>query len=114
MSEENGGIATTGKIRRTRRGDGRGRERGRETQVNVRTLITGTKRSTGIAEATTQTQSPLKAASYSSALDRQSLAPPHPPPVILPFFLLQNFPNLTHCSPPSTPLCRGVAATCMI
>lgn len=107
MSEENGGIATTGKIRRTRRGDGRGRERGRETQVNVRTLITGTKRSTGIAEATTQTQSPLKAASYSSALDRQSLAPPHPPPVILPFFLLQNFPNLTHCSPPLDPSLQG-------
>lgn len=111
MSEENGGIATTGKIRRTKRGDGRGgekgSERGRETQVNVKTLITGTKRSTGIAEATTQTQSPLKTALYSSALDRQS---PAPPPVIL----LQNLPILTHCSPPSTPLCRGVAATCMI
>lgn len=113
--EENGGIATTGKIRRTKRGDGRGRERGRETQVNVKTLITGTKRSTGIAEATTQTQSLLEMALYSSALDRQSLAPPHPPPpVILPFFLLQHIPTLTHCSPPSTPLCRGVAATCMI
>lgn len=118
MSEGNGGIATTGKIRRTKRGEGRGREkeneRGRETQVNVKTLITGTKRSTGIAEAMTQTQSPLKTALYSSAVDRQSLAPPRPSPVIFPFFLLQNFPILTHCSPPSTPLCRGVAATCMI
>lgn len=117
MREENGGTATTAKKRRTKKGDGRGRERGsergRETQVNVKTLITGTKRSTGIAEAKTQTQSPLKMALYSSALDRQSLTPPHPPPVIPPFFL-QNFPTLTHCSPPSTPLCRGVAATCMI
>lgn len=113
MSEENGGIATTAKIRRTKRGDERGRgkgsERGRETQVNVKTLIIGTKQSTGTAEATTQSQSPLKTALYSSAL-----MPPHLPPVILPFFLLQNLPTLTHCSPPSTPVCRGVAATCMI
>lgn len=115
-SEESGEIATTAKIRRTKRGDGRGREKGsgRGTQVNVKTLITGTKRSTGIAEATTQTQSPLKVALYSSALDTQSLEPPCPPPVIILFFLLQNLPILTHCSPPSTPLCRGVAATCMI
>lgn len=70
MSEENGGIATTEKTRRTKRGDGRGRERGRETQVNVKTLTTGTKRSTGIAEAMTQTHSHLKTASYSSALDK--------------------------------------------
>lgn len=117
--EKNGGIATTGKIRRTLRDDGRGRERGsergRETQVNVKTLTTRTKRSTGIAEATTQTPSPLQSALYSSALNRQSLAPPHPPPIILLFFLLQNFPTLTYCSPPPlTPLCRGVAATCMI
>lgn len=109
MSEENGGIATTAKIRRTRRGDGRGREkgseRGRETWANVKTLITGTKRSTGTAEATTQTRSPLKTALYSSALDR---APPHPPPVALPFFLLQKLPHPHPLfTPPSTPLLQG-------
>ncbi len=116
--QEDGGIATTGKIRRTKKGDvggrDRGSERGKETQLNAKTPITRTKRSTGIAEATTQTQSPLQMALYSSALNRPSLAPPHPPPVILPFFLLQNFPTLAHCSPPLTPPCRGVAATCMI
>lgn len=91
MSEENGGFVITGKIRRTKTGDRRERERGRETQVNVKTLITGTKRSTGIAEAMTQAQSHLKMALYSSALDKVSLLPDLPPPVTLPFFLLQNF-----------------------
>lgn len=50
-----GGTATTAKTRGTKKGDGRGREkgseRGREMQVNGKTLITGTKQSTGIAEA---------------------------------------------------------------
>lgn len=58
MSGEKEGIATTGKIRRIRRGGGRGREKGnerrRETRVNVKILLTGTKQSTGIAEATRQ------------------------------------------------------------
>lgn len=104
MSEENGEIATTGKIRITQRAEGRGRGRksGRETQVKMTTLITRTKRSTGIAGVTKQSQSPPMTALYSSAL--------MPPQV----FFLQNFPTFTHCSPPSTPLCRGVAATCMI
>lgn len=113
MSEENGGIATTEKTRRTKRGDGRGRERGRETQVNVKTLTTGTKRSTGIAEAMTQTHSHLKTASYSSALDKVERLP-----ILLllssHFSFSKTSPNLTHCSSPSTPLCGGVAATCMI
>lgn len=103
MSEENGGIATTGKKRRPKRGDGRGRERERDTQVNVKTLITGTKQSTGTAEAMTQNQSPLKAPLYSSALDRQHLAPPHSPPIDP----SPNFPTPTHCSPPR-PLSAGV------
>lgn len=111
-TEESGGIAT-GKIRRTQRGGGRGRERESGTRLNVKTLITGTKRSTGIAEATTQTRSPLETALYRpSALDSHSPAPPHSPPVFLPSPKLP--PTITHCSPPSTPLCRGVAATCMI
>lgn len=112
LSEKNGGIATTAKIRRTRRDDGRGRERGsergRETQVNEKTLTTRTKRSTGIAEAMTQTRSPPQSALYSSAPNRQSLAPPHLPPLILTFFLLQNFPTLTHLFIPPWPLSAGV------
>lgn len=58
MSGEKEEIATTGKIRRIRRGGGRGREKGnerrRETRVNVKILLTGTKQSTGTAEATRQ------------------------------------------------------------
>lgn len=58
MSGEKEGIATTGKIRRIRRVGGRGREKGnerrRETRVNVKILLTGTKQSTGTAEAMRQ------------------------------------------------------------
>lgn len=76
MREESGEIATTAKIRRTQRVEGRGRgkgsERGRETQVNVTTLTTRTKQSTGIAEAMKLNQCLLMTALYSSAL-----TPPH-------------------------------------
>lgn len=75
MSVERRGIATTAKIKRIQRGEERERERGnekgRETQLNVKTLITGTKQSTGIEEAMTQSLSLLKKALYSSARDRQ-------------------------------------------
>lgn len=75
MNAEHRGIATTAKIKRIQRDEERGRERGsergRETQPNVKTLITGTKQSTGIEEAMTQSLSLLKKASYSSGLERQ-------------------------------------------
>lgn len=113
MTEGSGGIATA-KTRRTKTADGRGRESGRESWVNAMTLTTGTKQSTGIAEATTRTPSHLKAASSSSALDKVSHLP-HPGPVILQFFLLQPPPQPhTLFFPPLNPLCGGVAATCMI
>lgn len=89
VSEGEGGVATTGGTRRTRRGGGRGRgsERGRETQLNAKTLKTGTKLSTGIAEARTDSRSRPTKAWHSSA---QSLTPPHPSPFIPPilFFIL--------------------------
>lgn len=103
MSEENGGIATTGRTRRTKRGEGRGRERGRETRVTVETLITGTKRSTGIAGATTRTQSRREKASYSSAVDKVQ----HLPELLL---LSSHPPNLAPTSPtvhPPRPPPRG-------
>lgn len=115
LTEERGGIATTAKTWTRRRAEGRGRGKGSGTgrQVNGKTLITGTKQSTGIAEATTQGRSSLKTALYSNALTkRQSLMTPHHLPVIFPSFLLHSI--LTHCLPPLTPRHRGVAATCMI
>lgn len=77
MSGKSGGIATTGRIRKRRTGDGRGRGKGSErgTQVNEKTLITGTKRSTGIAEVMTQTPCGLKMTLYSSVRDEHLLSP---------------------------------------
>lgn len=77
VSEKSGGIATTGRIRKPRTGDGRGRGKGNERgpQVNEKTLITGTKQSTGIAEVLTQTWCGLKMTLYSSAWDVHRLSP---------------------------------------
>lgn len=77
VSGKSGGIATTGRIRKPRTGDGRGRGKGSErgTQVNEKTLITGTKRSTGIAEVMTQTPCGLKMTLYSSVRDEHLLSP---------------------------------------
>lgn len=109
VSEKNGGTATTGRIKKPRTGDGRGRGKGNErgSQVNEKTLITGTKRSTGIAEITTQTCCGPKMTLYSSAWDVHLLSPSQ-----------SSFTELTPTSPtvcpPSTPACGGVAATCTI
>lgn len=98
-TEENAGIATIGKKKRARRCDGRGRERGRGTQVNEKTLITGTKQSTGTAEATAQTQSSLE---MTLCISRQSQAPPpRSPPILSPTLPPTPSPTFT---PPSTPV----------
>lgn len=108
VSEENGGIATTRETRRIRRGDerGRGRERGRETQLNVKTLITATKLSTGIVEAKRQSQSPLKMALHSSALDQVECLPTL---LLAPTHSVSSYSPLTptHHLPPQ-PLTAGV------
>lgn len=108
VNEKSGGIATTGRIRKPRTGDGRGRGKGNErgSQVNEKTLITGTKQSTGIAEVTTQTWCGLKMTLYSSAWDVHLLSPSQ-----------SSFTELTRPRPlsiPSTSACGGVAATCTI
>lgn len=75
--EKSGGIATTGRIKKPRTGDGRGRGNGNErgSRANEKTLITGTKRSTGTAEITTLTWCGLKMTLYSSAWDVHLLSP---------------------------------------
>lgn len=80
MSGGNGGIATA-KIKRIKTVEGSGRERGRErgSRVNAMTQTTGTKQSTGIAEATTWTCSHLVTASCSSASDHIQQPTTHPP-----------------------------------
>lgn len=95
VSEKSGGIATTGRIRKPRTGDGRGRGKGNErgSQVNEKTLITGTKQSTGIAEVTTQTWCGLKMTLYSSAWDVHLLSPSQ-----------SSFTELAQLHPLSTPL----------
>lgn len=108
VSEKSGEIATTGRIRKPRTGDGRGRGKGNErgSQVNEKTLITGTKQSTGIAGVTTQTWCGLKMTLYSSAWDIHLLSPSQ-----------SSFPEVARPHPlsvPSTPVCGGVAATCTI
>lgn len=70
MNKGKGGIATTGRIRRTTMGDERRRETGSERGTQVKTLITGTKRSTGIAEAMTLTRCCLNTTLYSSDLNK--------------------------------------------
>lgn len=102
MSEKSGGTATTGRIKKPRTGDGRGRGKGNErgSQVNEKTLITGTKRSTGIAEITTQTWCGPKMTLYSSAWDVHLLPPSQ-----------SSFTELTPTSPtvcPPRPLPAGV------
>lgn len=91
MIEKTGETATTEKIRRTKRHDERGRgnesERGRDTQVTVKTLTSVTKQSTGAAEATTQSQSPLMMTLYSElplASRPSSYYPPLGHPIVIP------------------------------
>lgn len=96
--EKSGGIATTGRIRKPRTGDERGRGKGieRGSQVNEKTLITGTKQSTGIAEVTTQTRCGLKMTLYSSAWDVHLLT--------LPVFLHRTRPTSPSLSPRPLPV----------
>lgn len=101
----NEGIATA-KIRRIKTAEGSGRERGRGSLANAMTRTTGTKQSTGIAEATTRTCSHLQTASCSSAPD-----PTNPTLIVILISKSSSsnpLPlNLTHCSSSSSPLCRG-------
>lgn len=104
----NEGIATA-KIRRIKTAEGSGRERGRGSRANAMTRTTGTKQSTGIAEATTRTCSHLQTASCSSAPDNIQ----HPNPTLIVILISKSSSsnplplNLTHCSSSSSPLCRG-------
>lgn len=110
VTEKRGGIATIAKTRRARKVGGRGRGSGRGSgtgmQVNVKTLITGTKRSTDTGEATAHKQSLLKMASCNKAGHRRHCLPFLPAPWYL-------SPDLLSC-PSLTPPYRGVAATSMV
>lgn len=77
MSGGNGGIAIA-KIKRIKTAEGSGRGRGSErgSRATALTRTTGTKQSTGIAEATTRTCSHLETASCSSAQTSSSRSPP--------------------------------------
>lgn len=97
MNKGKGGIATTGRIRRTMMGDERRRETGSERGTQVKTLITGTKQSTGIAEATTLTRCCLNTTLYSSDLNKIFRLPN-------PDFLLQNIPPSPNLHPLDSPL----------